>query len=65
VIARNSSSGRSHSSGSHKSTRSYTSRSRSGGAILMRKTCKTDACLNKHPTDNYVIPMKPRKPRSG
>jgi hypothetical protein len=59
-----SSGGSSHSSSSHGSS-SHAPRGSAkalpAGTHFMRKTCKTAACTAKHPSGEYMLPIKPKK----
>jgi len=50
----------SRSSGSHAHS-SSSSRTDKGDVHYIRKTCKTAACKQKHPSGTYMIPIKPKK----
>ena len=51
------SSGSSHSSGS-------TRTALPPGTKFIKKTCKTASCKAKHPTGEYMVPIKPKKNES-
>jgi hypothetical protein len=59
---------------SSRSTGTHSSRVRSSGAAskslpagtrFIHKTCKTAACKAKHPSGEYMLPIKPKQPKGG
>jgi len=44
---------------SHLST--HATQKKAGNTRYVRRTCKTDACRQKHPKGTYLVPVKPKK----
>jgi hypothetical protein len=51
----------SHSGSSHGHHSSAGSRGSKGDVHYIRRTCKTAACKQKHPSGSYMIPIRPKK----
>jgi PAB1-binding protein PBP1 len=53
------------SSGGSRSTSTSSRKPLPAGTHFVRKTCKTASCKAKHPGGSYMLPIKPKKSKTG